>query len=63
MQVKVKIIQTVVTAQFGTLVSGDVLVTDSAFAKHLVDDCKAAEFITAPDGESKRAAVKTRRGK
>jgi hypothetical protein len=46
--VKVKIKGTVITAQYGALSSGDILVTSEAFAKHLVDDCGAAEYLTEP---------------
>lgn len=42
--VKVKIIKTVITARYGSLSPGDILNTDLAFAKHLVDDCGAAKF-------------------
>lgn len=45
--VQVKIRGTVVTARYGTLVSGDLLRTDAAFAKHLVEDCGAGEYVTA----------------
>lgn len=49
--VKVKIKATVITAQYGTLSSGDILTTSEAFAKHLVDDCAAAEYLTAVNDE------------
>lgn len=44
--VKVKIIRTAVTAMYGTLSDGDILVTSAEFARHLVEDCKAAEYIS-----------------
>ncbi|HQR84528.1 MAG: hypothetical protein B7Y05_08700 [Polynucleobacter sp. 24-46-87] len=44
----VKITNTVVTSQYGTLESGDILRTNPAFAKHLVEECKAAKFIENP---------------
>lgn len=44
--IKVKITGTVVTAQYGTLSSGDVLTTNEDFAKHLVEECAAAEYLT-----------------
>lgn len=44
-QVQVKIKGMVITAKYGTLNTGDVLRTDAAFAKHLVDDCNAAEYV------------------
>lgn len=43
--VQVRIKGTVVTHRYGTLSSGDVLRTDAAFAKHLVEDCSAAEYL------------------
>lgn len=45
--VTLKIRGTVVTARYGTLVSGDILRTDAAFARHLVEDCGAAEYQAA----------------
>jgi hypothetical protein len=47
MQVQVKM-KTTVVCQYGTFKTGDVLRTDAAFAKHLVEDCSAAEYVTAP---------------
>ena len=47
-QVQVKIRGMVMTHRYGTLSAGDVLRTDAAFAKHLVEDCAAAEYIVAP---------------
>ena len=44
--VQVQITTTAVTARYGTLVSGDILRTDAEFARHLVEDCKAAKYIT-----------------
>ena len=49
--VKVKIKATVITAQYGTLSSGDILTTNEAFAKHLVEECAAAEYLTAVKDE------------
>lgn len=43
--VQVRIKGTVVTQRYGTLSSGDVLRTDAEFAKHLVEDCSAAEYL------------------
>lgn len=43
--VKVKVIRTAVTAMYGTLSEGDILVTSAEFARHLVEDCKAAEYV------------------
>ena len=47
-KVQVKIRGIVSTTLYGTLESGDILTTDAAFAKHLVEDCHAAEYIAAP---------------
>lgn len=46
--VEVEILGMVITHQYGTLSSGDVLRTDAAFAKHLVEDCGAAKYRSAP---------------
>lgn len=61
MQVEVKIIKTVVTQQYGTLVSGDILKTDRAFAQHLVKECGAAQFTAAGAGDVKKPAAPRRR--
>lgn len=50
--VKIKIKATVTTAQYGTLSSGDILTTNEAFAKHLVEECAAAEYLTVVKVES-----------
>jgi len=47
-QVEVEILGQVITHQYGVLNTGDVLRTDAAFAKHLVDDCGAAKYRAAP---------------
>lgn len=44
-QVQVRITGMVMTNRYGTLDSGCVLRTDAAFAKHLVEECNAAEYI------------------
>lgn len=44
--VQVKIKGQVITAQYGILNTGDILRTDAAFAKHLVEDCAAAEYVS-----------------
>lgn len=46
-QVQVKITAMVMTNRYGTLSNGDVLRTDAEFAKHLVDECGAAEYLPA----------------
>lgn len=43
--VKVKILGSVVTQQYGTLKTGDILATSEDFARHLVNDCNAAEYL------------------
>lgn len=45
--VKVEILGCVMTAQYGTLSAGTILTTNESFAKHLVDDCKAAKYVDA----------------
>lgn len=47
-QVQVKITGMVITQRYGALSNGYILRTDAAFAKHLVEECHAAEYITAP---------------
>jgi len=62
-QVQVKITGQAITARYGTLSTGDMLVTDAAFAKHLVEDCGAAEYVkkapaAAPAKQETTAATK-----
>lgn len=45
--VAVRIITTVVTSQYGTLVNGDILRTSPEFARHLVEECKGAKYLEA----------------
>ena len=47
--VKVRIKGSVVTSQYGALSSGDLLTTSPDFARHLVEDCNAAEYINAAE--------------
>lgn len=42
---KVKIKGLVITNQYGTLKDGDILNASDDFAKHLVDDCKCADYV------------------
>ena len=42
----VRIKGTVTTSQYGTLSAGTLLRTNEAFAKHLVEDASAAEYVT-----------------
>ena len=44
-QVQVRIITTAITHQYGTLETGTVLRTTPEFAKHLVEEAHAAEYI------------------
>jgi hypothetical protein len=45
--VSITIRGTVITSRYGVLSSGDVLRTDAEYARHLVEDCKAAEYAAA----------------
>ena len=47
--VTVKIKGLVTTSRYGALSTGDLLRTDAAFAKHLVEDCAAADYVNKPD--------------
>ena len=42
----VKIKGTVMTSQYGTLTTGTILRTNEAFAKHLVEEAFAADYVT-----------------
>lgn len=55
--VQVKIKGTVVTSRYGTLSSGDILRTDAEFAKHLVDDCGAADYVGTAAAQAKVDAI------
>lgn len=46
--VEVEITGQAITAQYGTLNTGDVLRTNAEFARHLVEDCGAAKYREAP---------------
>ena len=54
--VRVKIKGTVITAQYGTLTSGQILRTNAEFAKHLVEQCNAAEYMDVVDPEAEAKA-------
>lgn len=43
-QVEVEITGMVITQRYGTLNTGDILRTDAAFAKHLVEDAHGAQY-------------------
>lgn len=62
--VHIKIKGTVVTQRYGTLVSGDILRTDTEFARHLVKDCAAAEYLNSSSANQESAeSSKPTRGK
>ena len=61
--VKIKITSTVITAQYGTLTAGDVLNTNEAFAKHLVEECCAAKYETNPAQSDEAPAKRQPSGK
>jgi len=63
MEVQVRITAwQVSTSRYGTLSNGDLLRTDAAFARHLVEDCAAAEYIQpSTTAEEKPAPVKRTR--
>jgi len=42
---RIKIRTTCITRQFGPLSTGDVIVCSDEFARHMIDDCKAADAI------------------
>jgi hypothetical protein len=43
---QVKIKGLVITHEFGTLNDGDIVRVSESFAKHLVEDCNAGEYVT-----------------
>ena len=43
--IQLRITRTVVTPRYGAMAPGDLLRTDAAFARHLVEDCAAAKYI------------------
>jgi len=62
--VSVTITAQAITSRYGTLMPGDVLRTDAAYARHLVEECGAARFDQAAkteDAPAKKArAPKTK---
>ncbi|MEC5213312.1 putative membrane protein [Polaromonas sp. CG_9.5] len=46
-QVEVEITGMVITQRYGTLNTGDILRTDAAFAKHLVEEANGAKYTQA----------------
>jgi hypothetical protein len=68
--VELKITATVITSRYGSLGPGDLLRTDAAFARHLVEECSAARYVNSgspaakePDGKSAPSASAHRRNK
>ncbi len=49
---------TVATSQYGSLVAGDVLRTSPEFARHLVEDCKAAKYLDGQQETQEQAEAK-----
>ena len=54
--IEVEITSQAITAKYGTLMAGDILRTDAAFAKHLVEDCSAAKYRGAAPVEQEAPA-------
>lgn len=52
--VSVKIKGIVVTGPYGTLNDGTILRTSAEFAKHLVTDCNAAEYVEKTEKEESK---------
>jgi len=62
--VQVRITSTVITQHYGTIMPGTILRTSAAYAKHLVEDASAAQYITAPAAtEASPAPAKAARSK
>lgn len=55
---KVKIKQMVITQQYGVLSDGDILNCSDDFAKHLVDECNAGDYLELPKAEIETKEVK-----
>lgn len=55
--VEVKIKGMVITSRYGTLQSGTLLRTDAAFARHLVHECNAAEYVGQAPAEEASAVA------
>ena len=66
-QVEVRIKGNPITAQYGSLNDGDILKCSPEFAKHLVEQANAAEYIEAkksepkPEEEKPKPAAKTKK--
>lgn len=48
MQVRVKMITTCASPIYGNMGSGDIVACDARFARHLVEEIGAAEYLDAP---------------
>jgi hypothetical protein len=59
--VQIKITSMVFTSQHGALQSGDILRVSEAEAAHLINECKAAEYIAPPVAEAPAPSDKRRR--
>jgi hypothetical protein len=59
--IQIKITSTVFTSQHGALQSGDILRVSEAEAEHLINECKAAEYIAPPVVEVTAPTDKRRR--
>jgi CobQ-like glutamine amidotransferase family enzyme len=55
--VQVEILCTVITSQFGTLKTGDILRCNADFASHLVNEAFAAKYIQAAKEDAKPIEV------
>lgn len=56
---KVKIKITTITQQYGVLGDGDILACSDEFAKHLVEECKAGDYLEVPE-EVKAEIIETK---
>lgn len=57
--VQIKIRATVITSRYGALGPGDILRTDAAYAKHLIEECAAAEYVDQPVAAASVGSVGT----
>lgn len=48
----------VITQQYGVLSDGDILNCSDDFAKHLVDECNAGDYLELPKAEIETKEVK-----
>lgn len=56
--IEVEITGLVITAQYGTLKTGDILRCPKDFADHLVKDAMAAKYVQAPEAKKEPEPVK-----